>query len=155
MQLIIQKSLDIEIWKVVLNLIIIISRLTSSTSVFFSFNDTSIIHSSTSQQGGEQTRRLMKARLFNEIKHCTYWNVERFFRKYFEKESWTSRTSDIYQMIKKKHVTDKWVDFSDSLMQAKILQWWNQFQKKFLFKKRDHFYTTTNSKNLVDAETQR
>jgi hypothetical protein len=39
-----------------------------------------------SQQDDEQTRKLMKTRIFEEIKKCTYRNVEKFFFKYFEKK---------------------------------------------------------------------
>ncbi len=40
------------------------------------------MHSSALQQGSEQTQKLMKTRIFEEIKHCTYQNVEEFFFKF-------------------------------------------------------------------------
>lgn len=58
----------------------------------FSFDGTPITSSSASQQGGEQTQKLVEGRVFEEIRGCTYQNVEGFFSKYFEGKPWTERT---------------------------------------------------------------
>jgi hypothetical protein len=41
----------------------------------------------------------MKTRIFEEIKKCTYRNVEKFFFKYFEKKDWTEQIKKIYQIV--------------------------------------------------------
>ena len=76
-------------------------------------------------------------------------DVGGFLQKYFEGKDWTSGTSDIYQAIKGRHVDGRWAGFLDPPVQAKVLQWWDQFQKEFLSREWRCFYTTTNSKNKL------
>ena len=88
-QLVIRKAPDIGIWNAVFHLITSISRLTPPATVPPSAippssDSTPITHSSASQQGGEQTREVVERRVFEEIRFCTYRDVEGFFKKYFE-----------------------------------------------------------------------
>ncbi|RMZ85501.1 hypothetical protein DV736_g6579, partial [Chaetothyriales sp. CBS 134916] len=154
-KLVIQKAADFEIWSAVLNLITTLSRVTPPAIIPTVFYDTPITHSSSSQQGTEQTRELVKKRLFEEIRSCTYREVGGFIQKYFEAKSWTSRTFDIYQAIKPRHKGGRWTDFPDPPVQAEVLDWWFQFQREFLSKERSLYYTTTSPKDLVGAEAQR
>ncbi|EFQ97876.1 FunK1 protein kinase [Nannizzia gypsea CBS 118893] len=147
-QLILQKA-------AVLDLIATISRSTPPASDPPSLGGTPFTHSLASQQGSEQTRRLVEARVFDEIKHCTYRDVEGFFTKFFEGKDWTPRTTGIYQTIKERQVEGSWTDFPDPPVQAKVLQWWNEFQKEFLPEERGRFYTIKNPKNLAGSEAQR
>ncbi|KAI9861265.1 MAG: hypothetical protein M1813_005438 [Trichoglossum hirsutum] len=103
-RLIIQKASDFEIWSAVLDLITTLSRVTPLTTVPIAFDDTPITHSSALQQAGEQTRRLVEARVFEEIRH---WDVEGFFEKYFEGKDWTRRASDVYESMRDRHVNGK------------------------------------------------
>ena len=92
-QFVIKKASDVNIWNVVFEFIITVFRTIFFTSIFVFFENIFIIFSSVSQQGGEQTRKLMKAKIFEKIKKCTYRNVEGFFSKYFEKKklNWTNQ----------------------------------------------------------------
>ncbi|RMZ90674.1 hypothetical protein DV736_g2093, partial [Chaetothyriales sp. CBS 134916] len=154
-KLVIQKAADFEIWSAVLDLITTLSRVTPPTSIPTTFYDTPITHSSASQQGAEQTRELVKKRLFEEIRSCIYREVGGFIQKYFEAKSWTPRTLDIYQAIKTRYKDGRWTDFPDPPVQAEVLDWWFQFQREFLLKERSRYYTTTSPKDLVGAEAKR
>lgn len=79
-RLVIQNASDFEIWNAVLNLIATLSRATPA-SVPSVFDDMPITPSSTSQQGGGQSRELVKKRLFEEIRSCTYRDVGRVLPK--------------------------------------------------------------------------
>ena len=109
-RLVIQNASDFEIWNAVLNLIATLSRATPA-SVPSVFDDMPITHSSASQQGGGQSRELVKKRLFEEIRSCTYRDVGRVLPKYFEGMGWTTRTLDIYQAMKNRHKDGRWTDF--------------------------------------------
>ncbi|RMZ89596.1 hypothetical protein DV736_g3180, partial [Chaetothyriales sp. CBS 134916] len=154
-RLVIQKASDFDIWSAVLDLITTLSRVTPPASIPTAFDDTPITHSSASQQGAEQTRELVKKRLFEEIRSCTYREVGGVIQKYFEAKSWTPRTLDIYQAMKTRHKNGRWTDFPDPPVQAEVLDWWFRFQKEFLSQERGLYYTTTSPKDLVGAEAQR
>ncbi|EDN02619.1 predicted protein [Histoplasma mississippiense (nom. inval.)] len=73
MTLVIKKAPDHDIWSAVLDLITRLPRVTPTpASVPPAFNSTPITHTSASQQGAEQTRKLIEARVFEEIRDCAY-----------------------------------------------------------------------------------
>ncbi len=153
-RLVIKQAPDVDIWNAVLNLIITISRTTPPTSIPASFDGTPITHSSSSQQGGEQTQKLVEGRIFEEIRGCTYQNVEGFFSKYFEGKSWTERTKEIYQAVQNRHVDGRWTDFPQTPVQNDVCKWWFDFQDEFLSSERGVYYTSI-TKDLTGCEAKR
>ncbi|KAN0071182.1 hypothetical protein V8E54_010613 [Elaphomyces granulatus] len=159
-QLVIRKAPDIDIWNAVFDLIINISRSTPPSTVPPStippsFDSTPITISSASQQGGEQTRDVVEQKVFEEIRFCTYRDVDGFFEKYFEGKDWTRRAFDIYEAMKDRHVDGTWTDLPNPPVQAEVLDWWFRFQDDFLSEERRRYYSTTKPKELVGAEAQR
>lgn len=144
-RLVIKKASNFDIWNAVFDLIRFIFRIISSTSISVSFDNTLITHFFVSQQDDEQTYQLLKARVFEKIKNCTYRNVEEFFSKYFEDKAWTERIKKIYRVVQDRHVNDRWIDFPDSSMQNAVLEWLFQFQEKFLINASDVYYTSKSS----------
>ena len=98
---------------------------------------------------------MIKTRIFEEIKKCTYRNVEEFFFKYFEKRDWIEQIKKIYRVVQVRHVNNKWIDFSDSLVQNAVLEWLFRFQENFLINFRDVYYTNKNNNDFTDVETRR
>ena len=154
-RLVIKKASDFDIWNAVFDLIRSISRITPPTSIPVSFDGTPITHSSASQQGGEQTHRLLEARVFEEIKDCTYRNVEGFFSKYFEGKAWTERSMEIYRAVQDRHVNGRWSDIPDPPEQNAVFEWWFDFQKEFLSDARGVYCTSKSTKDLTGAEARR
>ena len=154
-QLVIKQAPDVDIWNAVLNLIITVSRTTPPTSIPVSFDGTPITHSSASQQGSEQTHKLVEVRIFEEIKSCTYRNVEGFFSKYFEGKDWTEQTKEIYRTVQDRHTGGRWTDFPDPPVQNAVLEWLFRFQEEFLSDARGVYYTSESSKDLTGAEARR
>jgi len=81
---------------------------TTPTSIPSHFDSTPITHSSASQQGGEQTRKAVERKIFEEIRFCTYRDVEGFFEKYFEGKDWSHRASNVYKAMKDRHANGTW-----------------------------------------------
>jgi len=154
-RLVIKQAPDVDIWNAVLNLITTVSRVTPPTSIPISYDGTPIIHSSASQQGAEQTRRLLEGRIFEEVSRCTYRNVGGFFRKYFEGKEWSKRSKDIYNTMKSRHVDGRWIDFPDPPVQNAVWEWLRSFQDEFLSGTQGIYYTTRSTKDLTGAETRR
>ena len=152
--LVIQKASDVDIWNAVFNLITTVLKTTPPTSIPPSYNGTPVTISSSSQQGSEQTRNLIEARIFEEIQGCTYQNIEGFFSKYFEGRSWTKRTKEIYQAVQERHVNGRWTDFPQTPVQNEVCKWWFDFQDEFLSSERSVYYTST-SRDLTGGEAKR
>lgn len=151
-QLAIQNAPDIDIWNAVVDLITNVSQLTPPSTLPPSSDNTPINYSSASQQGSEQTRALVEERVFEEIRSCTYCDVEEFFAKYLEGKEWTCRTLDIYNAMKDRHVNGMWTGFPDPPVQAQVLDWWFQFQNGFLSEERRCYYSTAKPTDLVGVE---
>jgi hypothetical protein len=75
------------------------------------------------QQGGEQTQKLVKVRIFEELRECTYQDVDGFFSKFFEGRPWTDRTKKIYEAVQERHVDGRWTDFPKTPVQNAFCQW--------------------------------
>ncbi|KAM4061091.1 kinase [Hirsutella rhossiliensis] len=131
-KLVIQEAPDSEIWSAVLDLNTTLTR-----------------------QGAEQTRQVVERKVFEEIRFCTYRDVEGFFEKYFEGKDWTRRALDAYEAMKDHHADGEWADLPDPPVQAEVLDWWFRLQEDFFSEEPRRYYSTTNPKDLVGAEAQR
>jgi hypothetical protein len=155
LQLVVKQASDVDIWNAVFDLIITVSPKTPPTSIPVSFDGTPVKSSSASQQGREQTRKLVEARIFEEIRECTYRNVGGFFTKYFEEKGWTEHTKKIYRAVQDRHVNGRWTDFPNPPVQNAVLEWLFRFQEEYLTASRGVYYTSENSNDLTGAEASR
>jgi len=153
-RLVVKQASDVDVWNAVFDLITTVSRTTPPTSIPVSFDGTPITSSSASQQGGEQTQKLVEGRIFEEIRGCTHQNVEGFFSKYFEEKPWTERTKEIYKAVQERHADGRWIDFPQSPVQNAVCEWWFHFQDEFLSNERGVYYTS-NIKDLTGSEAKR
>ena len=154
-RLVIKKASDFDIWNAVFDLIRSVSRITPPASISVSFDGTPITHSSASQQGSEQTEKLLRAPIFHEIMKCTYRGVGGFFLKYFEGKEWTERSKEIYNAVKNRHVDGRWTDFPNPPEQNAVSEWLFCFQDEFLSDARGVYYTTRKTSELTGAEAPR
>ncbi|EDN05787.1 predicted protein [Histoplasma mississippiense (nom. inval.)] len=141
-QLVIQKAPDINIWKAVLNLTVTISRSTPPASVPPSFDGTPVKSTSSSQKGSEQTRELVNPRIFEEIRGCTFRDVEGFFDKYFEGKDWSDKADAICRRVLAPDSDGNWAQFPDPPTQDDVLAWWFRLQEDLLSESRGTYYTT-------------
>ncbi|KAL2037271.1 hypothetical protein N7G274_009960 [Stereocaulon virgatum] len=153
-RLVVKQASDVDIWNAVFDLITTVFRTTPPTSIPPSFNGTPVTISSSSQQGAEQIRELVEARVFEEIRGCTYQDVDGFFSKHFEGKPWTERTKKIYQAVQERHVDGRWTDFPQTPVQNEVYKWWFGFQDEFLSSERGVYYTST-TKDLTGCEAKR
>lgn len=149
------KASDLDIWNAVFDLIRAISQTTPPTSIPPSYNGTPITRSSAAFQGDEQTRELLEAALFWEIRTCTFRGVEGFFEKYFEGKRWSRRGNEIYNAVKGRHVDGRWTDFPDSPIEDDVWDWLFRFQNEVLTDSRNVFYRTRKTSDLTGGEASR
>ncbi|QVM12187.1 hypothetical protein D8B26_006822 [Coccidioides posadasii str. Silveira] len=153
-KLIIQKASDYDIWSAILNLITELSRVTPTAPSFPPIFDSRLImHTSALQQDSEQTQQLVKARVFEEIQGCTYWDVQGFFEKYFEGKNWTDRAQDVYKSIKNQHIGGKWTKLLQCT-QDNIQNWLFQLQDELLLKEQRRYYTINIPTELTGGRQQ-
>ncbi|KAI9710009.1 MAG: hypothetical protein M1828_002338 [Chrysothrix sp. TS-e1954] len=149
-KLVAHRAPDVETWKAVLQLIADLARRTPPSSVPPSFGSTPRIFSSASQEGSEQTRRLVEPLLREELRDCSYVEVEGFFDKYFEKKKWTEKSKQIYKTVKDR------IAFPDPPHEDAVWRWWSRFQDEHLSDTANVFYTTDSKGDLKgsDADSQ-
>ncbi|KAL1972797.1 hypothetical protein VTN31DRAFT_6339 [Thermomyces dupontii] len=155
-KLIIQRGSDYDIWSAVLDLIAKLSRVTPvATNLPPAFDNTPITHTSASLQGSEQTRALVEAKVFEEIRGCTYRNVSGYFEKYFEGRDWTDRSREVYESVKNRHVDGRWIGLRDSPSQREVQDWLFELQDNHLSKERRCYYKINDPRELVHGEARR
>ncbi|ODH12590.1 hypothetical protein ACO22_08113, partial [Paracoccidioides brasiliensis] len=121
-QLIIQNAPDVDIWKAVLDLTVIIPQsIPPLTSIPPFFTGTPVKSTSSSQKDSEQTRELVNMRIFEEICDCTFQNVEGFFNKYFKGKDWSDKADAICQHVLAPDSDGNWAQFPDPPMQSDVL----------------------------------
>ncbi|TPX24430.1 hypothetical protein DIZ76_013777 [Coccidioides immitis] len=98
------------------------------------FDSTQIAHTSASQQDSEQTRQLVEARVFEEIRGCTYQD-------------------DVYKSIKNQHISGKWTKLLQST-QDNVQNWLFQLQDELLLKEQRRYYTINIPKELTGGEAR-
>lgn len=153
-QLVIEKATDVEIWNAVFDLIRFVSRLSPHPSVPVLLQSTPVIYSSASIQHIEQTRDLEQS-LLDEIKNFTYRNVKGFFTKYFEGNTWSKRSMEVYEAVKDGHVDGRWRDFPDPPYETAVWDWLSRFQDEYLTEARGIYCRTSTPAELVGGEAPR
>jgi hypothetical protein len=118
-------------------------------------SDTPYTFSSASQQGAEQTRRLIDHRVWEEIRVCTFRDAKGFFEKYFEDKDWSSRAQHVYESVKKQYRDNKWVNLADSPDQTRMLDWLFSLQDDLLSNEQHYYCTTKSTKELTGGEARR
>ncbi|OJD09813.1 hypothetical protein ACJ73_10078, partial [Blastomyces percursus] len=154
-RLVIQKDLNVDIWKAVLNLTITISRGSPPASVPPSFDGTPVKSTSSSQKGSEQTRELVNPRIFEEIRGCTFRAVEGFFDKHFEEKHWSGKVDAICRRVLARDSDGNWAQFPDPPTQDDVLAWWFRLQEDLLSESRGTYYTTASKADLTGSKAER
>ncbi|KAM3509002.1 hypothetical protein MY11210_006497 [Beauveria gryllotalpidicola] len=154
--LVIKHAPDADIWAAVVALIRAISHSTPPPSLPPS-SDTPITHSSSSQQGSEQTRKKIEDGVFEEIRHCTHRAVGGFHEKYFEGKKWNRRAKQIWEAARS-HYSDndkRWIRLPDAATEDEACDWWLGLQQELLANERAAYLRSTEDDRVGGATTQR
>ncbi|OJD10190.1 hypothetical protein ACJ73_09900, partial [Blastomyces percursus] len=146
---------NLAIWKAIFNLIVTIPRTTPPASVPPSFDGTSVKSTSSSQKGSEQTRELVNPRIFEEIRGCTFRDVEGFFDKYFEEKDWSGKADAICRRALAPDSDGNWAQFPDPPTQDDVLAWWFRLQEDLLSESRGTYYSTASKADLTGSKAER
>ena len=150
---VIHKASDIEIWKLVLQLIVSASRITPPPSKP-SYKGTPRTYNSASHQGLEQNKKLLEDGLRDELWDCSFIKVPGFFEKYFDGKSWTQQGKDIFNAIKHTHMDGRWNSFPNPPTESAVWQWWSAFQNEHLADLSRLYYATKDKNDMTGIDTE-
>ena len=150
-----KRSPDVDIWKLVLQLIYL-ALLTTPPPSRPTSASTPITHSSASLQGREETRRNIEPFVFNEIRGCTHVGVEGFHEKYFKGKSWSVKVDEIWYIAQDHYDAKKgcWRSLRQNPDEDEACTWLIDLQERCLPDgKARYFRSTADSK--VGPKTKR
>ena len=131
-QLVLKQAPDADVWAgVAVTLVNAICHSTPPPSIPLSHDDTPVTFSSASQQGREQTRLNLEARILEEFRHCTHRDVDGFHAKYFARQSWSKHADLVWEAAKSLH-NGRWKGFPAKPTQVEVYKWWFHLQDKLL-----------------------
>lgn len=141
---------DIEVWKLVLQLITI-TTLTTPPPSLPSFCGTPRMSNSGSHDGFEETADRLEDGLREEFRDCSYIHVEGFFEKYFEGKRWSSQWKKVFEAIKSESVNNRWTRLPSPLIERVFWEWLSDIQEKHLKNARSRYCTTKSAKEMVNT----
>lgn len=118
-------------------------------------SDTPFTFSSASQQGDEQTRKLVDHRIWEEIRTRTYRDAKGLFLKHFENKDWSGRAQAVCESMKAQRIGNKWVSLNDSPNQTQMLDWIFALQNNHLSEEQRHYCSTNSTKEITGGEVYR
>ncbi|KKZ63811.1 hypothetical protein EMCG_01915 [[Emmonsia] crescens] len=117
-----------------------------------SLDGTPVLSTSSSQKGDEQTRELVEPRIFEEIRGCTFQNIDGFFAKYFEERDWGESAEATCRRALEDNIL---AEFPEPPAQNDVLNWWCRFQDGFLSETRGVYFHAKTQKNLIGSDAKR
>ncbi|OJD26084.1 hypothetical protein ACJ73_02545 [Blastomyces percursus] len=146
-----------DVWKAVFTLIETIPRRTTPpASLPPSFDGTPVKSTSSSQKGSEHTPELVNPRIFEEIRGCTFRDVEGFFDKLFtlKRRIGAAKQMPSVERVLASDSNGSWAQFPDPPTQDDVLAWWFRLQEDLLAESRSAHYTTASKRILPLASSK-
>ncbi|KFY03989.1 hypothetical protein V490_00032, partial [Pseudogymnoascus sp. VKM F-3557] len=129
-------------------------QITPPTAFENSVYDTPLRSSSASQRGIEQTHDEVDQRILEELTGRVYYDVGKFFERYFEGKVWTNNTKDIYENSRHQYAEGRWIGWPEPSAQGPFFEWFMKFQDTVLSGLDRRYYTSAN-KVLRGSEADR
>ena len=96
----------------------------------------------------------MEDALRDELWDCSFTKVPGFFEKYFDGKSWTQRSKNIFDAIKRAHLEGRWTSFPNPPTESAVWQWWTTFQNEHFADLPRLYYTTKNKKGMTGGSAE-
>ncbi|RMD41240.1 hypothetical protein DV735_g3917, partial [Chaetothyriales sp. CBS 134920] len=155
---VIEKAPATQIWATVIGLVSAPASRPSGTHLR---EETPVTVSSNSLQGREQTRDLVRDRVLDEFRFCTFENVPGFHDKYFTgSKKWNKKINTIWKDVTNsvtnttKHNGERWTGFPHPPKQDDVLEWFFRLQDNLLGEARHAYYKSTLT-YMTNAESKR
>ncbi|KAL2890694.1 serine/threonine-protein kinase Sgk2 [Ceratocystis lukuohia] len=151
---VVDKSADTDIWEAVFNIINSLSALTPPPSSVALKSKETPTKPSSSRLADSETRVIVEAELFEEIKNCTFRNVEGFWEKFFNSESWCIKQQAMLKKVLTAHNGKKWKAFPKVPDEEPVWRWLQSLAKRFLKQAPYKFHTTKTANQFQERKGQ-
>ena len=141
---------DVDTWKAVFDLIAEAKETTPEPTLTGSVR----AYTSATHQGSNQTRKSVEDVLRQELRDCSFRNVEGFFEKYFDEGPWTEQSKSIYEAVK----NDIKSEFPSNPTEDTVWRWLLKFQKSYLLNlpdTRGEYHRTTKTRQVIGGDAPR
>ena len=145
---------DLDIWTAVYNLIADLNPSTPPpSSIAPTFKGTPI-KSSSSRLADSETRDIVKAELFEEIKNCVFRNVRGFWDKFFDSKCWRKERNAMLNGVLTAHDGNRWTEFPSVPDEKPVWDWLRSLEERFLDDAPFKFHTTTTANQFKERKGQ-
>jgi hypothetical protein len=154
---IVNNAPDVEIWRAVFELVARTTSpkaITPPTALENTTFETPFRHSSASQRGTEQIHDEVDQRILEELTGRVYYDVGRFYRRYFEGKSWMNNARDMYEESRAQYAEGRRRGWSGPSIQAPFFKRFLNFQDAVHTGLHRRYYTSAN-KVLRGSEADR
>ncbi|KAK6365589.1 hypothetical protein LTR64_008713 [Lithohypha guttulata] len=154
-KLVANKASDLEIWRVVLQLIADLSRVTPPlSSIPPSFSGTPLRRSSASFRDSNQKREELRRDIEIELSRRTHVGVPEFISKYFQNKAWSEQVEKILKQLPR---DDPLEGFPETSKPEEVDSWtWlKSFQEQHLGDAPNVFYRAESKSNITGATGER
>ncbi|KAI0130780.1 serine/threonine-protein kinase Sgk2 [Daldinia grandis] len=151
---VVDKSSDLAIWAAVFSLIDTIRTYTPfASSILPTFKGTPV-KTSSSRLADSETRDIVEAELFEEIKHCVFRDVGGFWDKFFNSENWQKEQKAMLNGLLTAHDGKKWENFPHITDEKFVWDWLCSLEERFLADAPYKLYTTTTANQFKERKGQ-
>ncbi|PNY22172.1 Serine/threonine-protein kinase Sgk2 [Tolypocladium capitatum] len=151
---VVANSPDIEVWAAVIDLIGAVNPSTPPlSSIIPTFLGTPV-KTSSSRLADSETRDIVEAELFEEMKKCTFRNVRGFFDKFFHSKSWRKEQKEMLKGIMTAHDGKKWIDFPSIPDEKSVWDCLRSLENRFLANAPYKLHTTQTANQFKERKGQ-
>ncbi|KAG5980339.1 hypothetical protein E4U55_004128 [Claviceps digitariae] len=147
-------SPDHNIWAAVFDLFADLNPSTPPLSnIAPTFSGTSM-KASSSRLANSETANTVEEELFNEIKNCTFRNVDGFWDKFFNSKYERKEQEAMRKGILTTHDGNRWTDFPRIPDEKPVWDWLCSLEERFLVNAPYKFYTTRTANQFKERKGQ-
>ncbi|KAK1251548.1 hypothetical protein MKX07_007027 [Trichoderma sp. CBMAI-0711] len=151
---VVDKKSDVDVWEAVLTTIENLSTATPPpSSIAPTFTGTPI-KSSSSRLADSETRDIVVAELFYEIKDCTFRNVGGFWERFFSPEGWRQEQKSMLKALMASHNGSQWTDFPVAADEGPVWDWLKTLEGRYLADAPYKLHTTRSANQFKERKGQ-
>ena len=153
---VVPRSSDHDIWAAVFSLIAALKPSTPPLSINAPTTKSTPIKTSSNRLADNETRDIVEGELFEELKHCTFRNVEGFWDKFFDPGScsWSEEQKAALEGILTAYNGEKWVGFPPVPDEKPVWNWLRSLEERFLKGAPYKLHTTTTATQFTERKGQ-
>ena len=144
---------DVDVWAAVIDLIEAVELLAAPSATILTFPGTPV-KSSSSRLSDSETRDIVQAELFEEIRNCTFRTVGGFWDRFFNPQGWSREQKAMLKGVAAAHDGRKWTGFPSIPDEQPVWDWLRSLEDRFLTNAPYKLYTTRTATQFKERKGQ-